>query len=92
MGKFVVLGNIVGWGRGLYENRVLRVTFLTKGEQVTGEWGRLHDYERLHLYSKSKFMWAIDPSNAKLNPICHMLALLGAHHILHVSRISVKAK
>ena len=24
--------------------------------------------------------------NAKLNPICHLLALLGAHHILHVSR------
>ena len=25
--------------------------------------------------------------NADLNPICHLLALLGAHHILHVSRI-----
>jgi hypothetical protein len=25
--------------------------------------------------------------NAELNPICHLLALLGAHHhILHVSR------
>jgi hypothetical protein len=29
------------------------------------------------------------PINAKLNPICHLLALLGAHHILHVSRIRV---
>jgi len=28
--------------------------------------------------------------NAELNPICHLLALLGAHHILHVSRIRVK--
>jgi hypothetical protein len=28
--------------------------------------------------------------NAKLNPICHLLALLGAHHILHVGRIRVK--
>jgi len=28
--------------------------------------------------------------NAKLNPICHLLALLGAHHIFHVSRIRVK--
>jgi len=28
--------------------------------------------------------------NAELNPICHLLALLGAHHILHVSRIKVK--
>ena len=28
--------------------------------------------------------------NAELNPICHLLALLGAHPILHVSRIWVK--
>ena len=28
--------------------------------------------------------------NAELNPICHLLALLGAHHILHVGRIRVK--
>jgi hypothetical protein len=32
----------------------------------------------------------INPLNAKLNPICHLLALLGAHPILHVSRIRVK--
>jgi len=30
-----------------------------------------------------------NPLNAELNPICHLLALLGAHHILHVSRIRV---
>jgi hypothetical protein len=30
-----------------------------------------------------------NPLNAGLNPICHLLALLGAHHILHVSRIRV---
>ena len=24
-----------------------------------------------------------------LNPICHLLALLGAYHILHVSRVRV---
>ena len=29
--------------------------------------------------------------NAEINPICHLLALLGAHHILHVSRIRVNA-
>ena len=27
--------------------------------------------------------------NAELNPICHLLALLGTHPILHVSRIRV---
>jgi hypothetical protein len=32
----------------------------------------------------------LNPLNAELNPICHLLALLGAHHILHVSRIRVK--
>ena len=32
----------------------------------------------------------INPLNAKLNPICHLLSLLGAHHILHISRIRVK--
>jgi hypothetical protein len=28
--------------------------------------------------------------NAQLTPICHLLALLGAHHILHVSRVRAK--
>jgi hypothetical protein len=28
--------------------------------------------------------------NAELIPICHLLALLGAHPILHISRIRVK--
>ena len=31
-----------------------------------------------------------NPLNAELNPICHLLALLGDHHILHVSRVRVK--
>jgi len=31
----------------------------------------------------------VNPLNAELNPVCHLLALLGAHHILHVSRIRV---
>jgi len=34
--------------------------------------------------------FVINPLNAELNPICHLLALLEAHHILHVSRIRVK--
>jgi len=32
----------------------------------------------------------LNPLNAELNPICHLLALLGAHLIFHVSRIRVK--
>jgi hypothetical protein len=38
----------------------------------------------------SHFLLAINPLNAELNPICHLQALLEAHHILHVSRIRVK--
>ena len=33
---------------------------------------------------------AFSTLNAELNPICHLLALLGAHHFLHVSTIRVK--
>jgi hypothetical protein len=37
-----------------------------------------------------KFQFLINPLNAELNLICHLLALLGAHPILHISRIRVK--
>jgi len=43
-----------------------------------------------NLMSGCYYRWLINPLNAELNPICHLLALLGAHHILHVSRIRVK--
>jgi hypothetical protein len=33
--------------------------------------------------------YLVNPLNAESNPICHFLALLGAHHILHFSRIGV---
>ena len=31
-----------------------------------------------------------NPLNTELNPICHLLTLLGAHHIFHVSGLRVK--
>ena len=36
------------------------------------------------------YISSINPLNPELNPICYLLALLGAHHFLHVSRIRVK--
>ena len=30
------------------------------------------------------FNFIFNPLNAELNPVCHLLALVGAHHILHV--------
>jgi hypothetical protein len=43
------------------------------------------------LYSKkfSLSLLKFNPLNVELNFISHLLALLGAHHILHVSRIRV---
>ena len=46
----------------------------------------LHDITTIISVASKPF----NPLNAELNPICHLLALLGAHHILHVSRIRVK--
>ena len=40
--------------------------------------------------SKTKYM--INTLNAELNSICHLLALLGAQHILHISRLRVNIK
>jgi len=33
----------------------------------------------------------LNPINAKLNPICYLLALLGAHHILYFSTVRVNS-
>ena len=35
----------------------------------------------------ARVMDDFNPLNAELNPICYLLALVGAHHFLHVSRI-----
>ena len=53
--------------------------------------------ESLHTKVLPRFFFAgfkyqnhFNPSKPELNPICYLLALLGAHHFLHVSRIRVK--
>jgi hypothetical protein len=40
-----------------------------------------------------RLMWnmEVNPLNPELNSMCYLLALLGAHHFLHVSRIRVKS-
>ena len=42
--------------------------------------------KKVSIFSSVQF----NPLNPELNPICYLLALLGAHHFLHVSRIRVK--
>jgi hypothetical protein len=43
--------------------------------------------------TKLSFIFAgdINTFNAELNPICHLLVLLEAHHIQHIRRIRAKS-
>ena len=54
---------------------------------VGGGWQSRRDINLTTLPSRAEF----NPLNAELNPICYLLALLGAHHFLHLSRIRVKS-
>ena len=40
-------------------------------------------------FSHTDHPQTFNPLNTELNPICHLLALVGAHHILCVGRIRV---
>ena len=46
---------------------------------------------RSHTLFGVYFTCAVNPLNPELYPICYLLALLGAQHFLHVSRIRVKS-
>ena len=53
-------------------------------------WALIHCRMNVNLISKPNCN-CLNTLNAELNPICYLLALLGAHHFLHVSRIRVKS-
>ena len=44
----------------------------------------------LHYVTKCDTSEQVNPLNPELNPICYLLALLGAHHFLHVNRTRLK--
>ena len=46
-------------------------------------------FKTIHKMYFKRFL-IFNPLNSELNPICYLLALLGAHHFLNVSRIRVK--
>jgi len=52
----------------------------------TGGWPQIYALESA---ATGTGVVVLNPLNAELNPIYHLLALLGAHHILHISRVRV---
>ena len=56
-----------------------------------GHWDRLHRLLQQE-FKSTHTKKALNPLNAELNPIRHLLALVGARHIVHVSRIRVKRR
>jgi hypothetical protein len=48
----------------------------------------LKEFREIKILTRVRLV-GFNPLNAELNPICHLLALLGAHPILYVSRIKV---
>ena len=52
----------------------------------------VHTYQLFRRTWCLYFHFSFNNLNAELNPTCHLLALLGAHHILHVSKIRVITK
>jgi len=45
---------------------------------------------RRDFHKSNNYDGLVNSLNSELNPICHLLALLGAHHIFHVSGLRVK--
>jgi hypothetical protein len=45
--------------------------------------------KNVFVQSNTTISYLFNPLNTKLNPICRLLALLGAHHILHISGLRV---
>ena len=52
----------------------------------------LHALYRDFFLNDPWYQLHFNPLNAELNPICHLMALLRAHPILHVSRIRVNSR
>ena len=75
---------------GIYSLNIPKLVIISlplPSEVQAGEAWKPLDEALIFRISKST-----NPLNAELNRICHLLALLGAHNILHVSRIRVKQK
>ena len=73
------------------ENELNQVVSKLQGKSATG-FDQIPEFlvKEYIQYIKKRLIFIFNPLNAKLNPICYLLALL-AHHFLHISRIRVKS-
>ena len=84
------------WDRRLYfpsEGRRAEDFFALKIRRLrpgANPQSRVPEATKLPLRPPKPLAHKVNPLNPELNPICYLLALLGAHHFLHVSRIRVK--
>jgi hypothetical protein len=79
-----------GWWRGNWRMEWVASTLHTTSEHGVSSTTTADAHTSA---ASSGLNWSpcrFNPLNAEFNPIFHLLALLGAHHILHVSRIRVK--
>ena len=63
-----------------------------KNEHIKEIMGVKEKPDIIDIIERKRLQWYghVNPLNPELNPICYLLALFGAHHFLHVSRIRVK--
>jgi hypothetical protein len=62
---------------------------ILSGNRCCYAYGEINEIKSIKQKLKVKNIQKFNPLNAELNPIRYLLALLGAHHFLHVSRIRV---
>ena len=77
---------VIGDYKLLYSN----ITFIRQAEEETILSSKLILALIIFIFVYHEKEKSTNPLNSELNPTCHLLTLLGAHLILHVSRVRVK--
>jgi len=95
--KLIEIGRCYGMAMNVEKTKVMRISrqpFPVKIMIGQKQLGNVESFKHLGsiLTTDGRCTCEINTLNAELNPICHLLSLLEAHCILHVSRISVKCR
>jgi hypothetical protein len=67
----------------VFQNRVLRRVFGTKRDEMTGEWGKLHNEELNGLYSLQSIVRVVKPKRMRwVGHVARMGEERGVHRVL----------